>query len=57
MSGERDEFRARLLAALESPELERRYEEAKVESDKLRAELEASRQPIDPVLLRTPMTI
>ena len=51
------EMKQRLLVAMRSGELDRRYEEARAESDKLRAELDASRQPIDPVLLRTPMTI
>ncbi len=53
----REEIKRKLLEALESGELDRRYQEAKREGNKLRAELEASRQPIDPVLLRTPVTI
>lgn len=53
----KDEIRERLRKALASGDLQRRYEEAKRESEQLLAEIEASRGPIDPLLLITPMTI
>lgn len=46
----------RLLEELESDDLAAAYEAAAAESSKLRADLRASMGPIDPVLLRTPMT-
>jgi hypothetical protein len=53
----REEIRALLLAAKESGALDEAYRRAKAEHDELRAELEASMRPIDPDLLRKPMTI
>ena len=51
------DIRDRLLKALMSGDLQRRYEEARKEHSALLAELEASKGPIDPLLLITPVTL